>query len=145
VAGSSAKVVPRWLIFGGYALIALGTAIQMWLERLSPSRFLGFEGAVLIGYVLIGSAWWLCIAELRDAMATRAAVRWGLRLFAVASLVLMAGYLCLISEHAQGWNLVTLGLVALGYLSASCGFWVTTLDRKAELPLDSRIPAAVRQ
>jgi hypothetical protein len=93
---------------------------------------------------LIGSAWWLCIAELRDAMATRAAVRWGLRLFALAGVVLMAGYLCLISEHAGGWNLITLGLATLGYLGVSSGFWVATNGRKVEIPFDSRIPVAVR-
>ena len=145
LADAAASTAPRVLIFGGFILVALGTGIALWLQRHGPSRILEYEAAYVVGYVLIASAWWQCIPAMRIATTDTVAVVWGLRLFAVASLVLTVGYIILISQHAHGWNLVTLGLEALGFLSASCGFWVTTLDRKEELPSTLSIAAGLRE
>ena len=49
LAASTEILAPRVLIFGGFLLIALGTAVALWLERHGPSRILGYEAAYVVG------------------------------------------------------------------------------------------------
>ena len=114
--------VSRWLILGGYLCVAFGTGVSIWLERHSPSEFLVFEGALFLSYLLIGSAWWVCVSAIREVMGSNRAITQGFALFAIAGAVLFAGNLWPLWHGIGGWNVVTLGSAAIGYLAVGAGF-----------------------
>lgn len=49
----------RPLVLGGYLFVATGLAIQIWLLRQEPHRFLVGPVALFVSFLLIGSAWWV--------------------------------------------------------------------------------------
>jgi len=135
--------VSRWLILSGYLFVAFGEGVSIWLTWHSPSQYLVFEFAAFLSYLLIGSAWWVCIAAMREVMGNSRVIGRGLALFGIASGVLFAGSLWSLWHGTGGWNIVTLGSTAIGYIGVTAGFWVATRTRSL-LALGSRVPADVQ-
>jgi hypothetical protein len=135
--------VSRWFIGGGYLFIAFGTAVQLWLERHSPSQYLVIKAALLLSYLLIGAAWWVCISAILEVVGSKNTIARGLVLFGTASAVLLVGNLWPLLHGIGGWNVVTLGAAALGCLAVTVGFWAATRNTGVE-SLEPSVRAVVR-
>ncbi len=133
----------RWLIGGGYLFVTFGTAVQLWLERHSPSLFLVTESALFVSYLLIGAAWWVCIPAMAELAGRNKLITRGLLLLGAASAVLFVGNFWPLLRGIGGWNVVTLGAAAFGYLGVTAGFWAATRITGAD-SLEPSIPEVVR-
>jgi hypothetical protein len=129
------SLVSRCLLLGGYLFVALGAAVELYVSRHTPSRYLVYPISLFIAYLFMGSAWWICISALREAMSSEKTVRWGLVLFGLAGGVLFLGNLWFIWDWTGGWDFLFQASTAIGYLAVTAGFWVAARPKTVE---DSR-------
>ena len=123
---------PRLLVLGGYLLVAAGLVIQIWLMGQEPHSFLVGPVALAVSFILIGLAWCICLPALQAV--SEKTVRQGLLLFGLAGAVLFMGNLLYIWDWTGGWDFLSQGLAAVGYLAVTVGFWASVRGTATTAP-----------
>lgn len=158
--------VPRALVLAGFVLAALGNfAYLVQIGVRAPFSLLGdalrlVEVGTMLGYLVVGVAFWVWLGTLHRSAQDLSALRGALRLFAVGTALL--GIACVgpiyvlatvysHASHAIGASYLWSGtagdvLALIGFLMAGAGFWIVArgVGRSRVLPPGGPLPELQR-
>ncbi len=132
---------PRQLIVIGYLMAAVSTVMQWWprpgIGYISKT-VTAYDLSLLIGSILFGWGWWLCMPVLSTTKSAHTQLRLALRIFALANGVLAVGRLVEVRAAYGSLQRASVIVCALGLGVVSIGFWMASrgveeVDGSAEI------------